>query len=62
MNTEVEPNIEEVIGAIAAPPETYLAEAKARLDSLTKPLGSLGRLEDWRRNGSPSARAISPRR
>ena len=35
-----------MIGAIAAPPETYLAEAKARLDSLTKPLGSLGRLED----------------
>jgi nicotinate-nucleotide--dimethylbenzimidazole phosphoribosyltransferase len=46
MNTEVQPNIEEVIGAIAAPPETYLAEARTRLDSLTKPLGSLGRLED----------------
>jgi nicotinate-nucleotide--dimethylbenzimidazole phosphoribosyltransferase len=46
MNTEVEPNIEEVIGAIAAPPETYRAQARTRLDSLTKPLGSLGRLED----------------
>ncbi len=35
-------NTEEVI----APPDTYLAEARARLDMLTKPLGSLGRLED----------------
>jgi nicotinate-nucleotide--dimethylbenzimidazole phosphoribosyltransferase len=46
MNLELQPNIEEVIGAIAAPPETYLAQARTRLDSLTKPLGSLGRLED----------------
>ncbi|HET6219996.1 MAG TPA: nicotinate-nucleotide--dimethylbenzimidazole phosphoribosyltransferase [Acidobacteriaceae bacterium] len=46
MNTVMEPNIEEVIGAIAAPPETYLAQARTRLDALTKPLGSLGRLED----------------
>ncbi len=46
MNTVMEPNIEEVIGAIAAPPETYLAQARTRLDTLTKPLGSLGRLED----------------
>src|SRR5271163_4258429 len=46
MNLDVEPNIEEVIGAIAAPPETYRAQARTRLDSLTKPLGSLGRLED----------------
>jgi hypothetical protein len=44
MNTEVQPNIEEVIGAIVAPPETYLAQARTRLDSLTKPLRSLGRL------------------
>ena len=46
MNTEVQPNIEEVIGAIVAPSETYLAQAKTRLDTLTKPVGSLGRLED----------------
>src|ERR1700678_2218809 len=46
MNTEVQPNIEEVIGAIVAPSEAYLAQAKTRLDALTKPLGSLGRLED----------------
>jgi nicotinate-nucleotide--dimethylbenzimidazole phosphoribosyltransferase len=46
MNTEVQPNIEEVIAAIAAPSEDYLTQAKNRLDALTKPLGSLGRLED----------------
>src|ERR1700685_2186005 len=46
MNTELQTNIEEVIGAIVAPPEAYLAQAKTRLDTLTKPLGSLGRLED----------------
>ena len=38
--------LEEVIGQIAAPSEVHLADAKARLDTLTKPLGSLGRLED----------------
>jgi len=44
MNTTLP--LEEVIGQIAAPAEVYLAQAKARLDTLTKPLGSLGRLED----------------
>jgi nicotinate-nucleotide--dimethylbenzimidazole phosphoribosyltransferase len=44
MNTTL--HLEEVIGQIAAPAEVYLAQAKARLDTLTKPLGSLGRLED----------------
>src|SRR5271170_3913994 len=39
-------HLEEVIGQIAAPAEGYLAQAKTRLDTLTKPLGSLGRLED----------------
>jgi nicotinate-nucleotide--dimethylbenzimidazole phosphoribosyltransferase len=46
MNIEVQTSIEDVIAAIAAPPEIYLAQARTRLDSLTKPLGSLGRLED----------------
>src|ERR1700722_15125083 len=46
MNTEVQPNIEEVIGAIVAPSEAYLAQAKTHLDALTKPLGSLGSLEE----------------
>ena len=31
---------------IVAPPKDYLALARAHLDALTKPLGSLGRLED----------------
>jgi nicotinate-nucleotide--dimethylbenzimidazole phosphoribosyltransferase len=39
-------HLEEVLGQIAAPAEVYLSQAKARLDTLTKPLGSLGRLED----------------
>jgi nicotinate-nucleotide--dimethylbenzimidazole phosphoribosyltransferase len=38
--------IEEAISSIAAPPDSYLAEARTHLDMLTKPLGSLGRLED----------------
>jgi nicotinate-nucleotide--dimethylbenzimidazole phosphoribosyltransferase len=38
--------IEEAISGIAAPPAAYLAQARTHLDSLTKPLGSLGRLED----------------
>jgi nicotinate-nucleotide--dimethylbenzimidazole phosphoribosyltransferase len=46
MNTAMQPPIEAVIGAITVPPDGYLAEARTRLDSLTKPLGSLGRLED----------------
>ncbi len=44
MITTTQYDIEEVIGGIAAPPEEYLAQAKARLDTLTKPLGSLGQL------------------
>ena len=46
MNIDLQPNIEEVIGAIVAPPEAYLAHAKTCPDTLTKPLGSLGRLLD----------------
>jgi nicotinate-nucleotide--dimethylbenzimidazole phosphoribosyltransferase len=46
MNTTVQSQMEEVISSIAVPPENYLAEARTRLDSLTKPLHSLGRLED----------------
>ncbi len=46
MNAALQYRVEEVIGMIAAPPDTYLVEARQRLDSLTKPLGSLGRLED----------------
>jgi len=46
MNILTQQNIEEVIGSIAPPPDTYLAQAKTHLDALTKPLGSLGRLEE----------------
>jgi nicotinate-nucleotide--dimethylbenzimidazole phosphoribosyltransferase len=46
MSTTLQPHIEEVIGLIAAPPDTYLVQARAHLDTLTKPLGSLGHLED----------------
>src|ERR1700723_657510 len=46
MITTSQYDIEEVIGGIAAPPEDYLAQARTRLDTLTKPQGSLGQLED----------------
>ena len=38
--------IEEVLEAIVPVDESYYAKAQARLDSLTKPKGSLGRLEE----------------
>lgn len=38
--------IAETIRGIEPPDETWRARARSRLDSLTKPLGSLGRLED----------------
>ena len=34
------------VGAIAAPDPKWLKQARSHLDNLTKPLGSLGRLED----------------
>jgi nicotinate-nucleotide--dimethylbenzimidazole phosphoribosyltransferase len=46
MNIVLQQAIDGVINQIADPPDVYLAEARARLDTLTKPLGSLGRLED----------------
>ena len=46
MKLQTLPNIEEVIRSIASPPEAYLVQAKTHLDALTKPLGSLGRLEE----------------
>jgi nicotinate-nucleotide--dimethylbenzimidazole phosphoribosyltransferase len=44
METEI--NIEQLTRGIAPPSEAWRAKARARLDTLTKPLGSLGRLED----------------
>ncbi len=46
MNATLPLQLEEAIDRIAAPPEEYVAQARAHLDTLTKPLGSLGRLED----------------
>jgi nicotinate-nucleotide--dimethylbenzimidazole phosphoribosyltransferase len=39
-------SLQEVISAIEPPDSVWLAHARAHLDSLTKPLGSLGYLED----------------
>ncbi|MDD4984765.1 MAG: nicotinate-nucleotide--dimethylbenzimidazole phosphoribosyltransferase [Dehalococcoidales bacterium] len=39
-------SLSEIIEKIGAPDKTAMAEAKARQNSLTKPAGSLGRLED----------------
>lgn len=38
--------LDAIVPAIAPPSEVWLQRARARLDTLTKPLGSLGRLED----------------
>ena len=38
--------IPEELASIVAPSETWLARARSHLDSLTKPIGSLGRMED----------------
>jgi len=46
MSTALQPLLEEVISQIAAPADVYEAQARTHLDALTKPLGSLGRLED----------------
>lgn len=46
MSIRLQPTLEEVIGQITPPPGNFMVEARKHLDSLTKPLGSLGRLED----------------
>jgi nicotinate-nucleotide--dimethylbenzimidazole phosphoribosyltransferase len=46
MNKEFRSIVAEVASAIGLPSELWLGRAKAHLDSLTKPLGSLGRLEE----------------
>jgi nicotinate-nucleotide--dimethylbenzimidazole phosphoribosyltransferase len=46
MNTESRSIVAEAVSAIGSPSELWLGHAKAHLDSLTKPLGSLGRLEE----------------
>jgi nicotinate-nucleotide--dimethylbenzimidazole phosphoribosyltransferase len=46
MTSTTELTIERLIRDIAPPSEAWRSKARARLDTLTKPLGSLGRLED----------------
>ncbi len=46
MNTSAQSLVSEVISSIASPSETWLARARSHLDALTKPLGSLGQIED----------------
>ena len=41
-----EASLASLLDQIVAPPAAYLTQARAHLDTLTKPLGSLGRLED----------------
>jgi nicotinate-nucleotide--dimethylbenzimidazole phosphoribosyltransferase len=46
MNTASQSIVSEVTSAMRSPSEQWLARARAHLDVLTKPLGSLGMLED----------------
>jgi nicotinate-nucleotide--dimethylbenzimidazole phosphoribosyltransferase len=46
MSTALPPDIELALRAIAPPDRDAMAASRARLDGLTKPTGSLGRLED----------------
>jgi nicotinate-nucleotide--dimethylbenzimidazole phosphoribosyltransferase len=44
--SQAENELQKLIQGVEAPSETWRAEARLRLDQLTKPLGSLGRLEN----------------
>jgi nicotinate-nucleotide--dimethylbenzimidazole phosphoribosyltransferase len=46
MSTASQSVVSEIISGIVPPSDLWLARARAHLDVLTKPLGSLGRLED----------------
>ena len=46
MRAEMTESLSEIIGKIGAPDKAAMAEAEARQNTLTKPAGSLGRLED----------------
>jgi nicotinate-nucleotide--dimethylbenzimidazole phosphoribosyltransferase len=46
MNTASQSILSEIASAIRSPSEQWLARARAHLDVLTKPIGSLGMLED----------------
>jgi nicotinate-nucleotide--dimethylbenzimidazole phosphoribosyltransferase len=46
MTTITSGMLAEFVGEIVAPDPKWLKQARSHLDNLTKPLGSLGRLED----------------
>ncbi len=46
MKTASESTVSKIVSGIGSPSERWLLRARAHLDSLTKPLGSLGMLED----------------
>ena len=46
MNIASRSIVSNIVSAIQSPSELWLARARAHLDVLTKPLGSLGMLED----------------
>jgi nicotinate-nucleotide--dimethylbenzimidazole phosphoribosyltransferase len=46
MNTASRSAVSEIVSTIGSPSEEWLVRARAHLDALTKPLGSLGMLED----------------
>jgi nicotinate-nucleotide--dimethylbenzimidazole phosphoribosyltransferase len=46
MNTASRSAVSEIASAIGSPSELWRVRARAHLDVLTKPLGSLGMLED----------------
>jgi nicotinate-nucleotide--dimethylbenzimidazole phosphoribosyltransferase len=46
MNPLTQDVLDRITASLEPPSETWRARARARLDTLTKPLGSLGRLED----------------
>jgi nicotinate-nucleotide--dimethylbenzimidazole phosphoribosyltransferase len=46
MNTASRSTVSEIAAAVVSPSEQWLARARTHLDELTKPLGSLGMLED----------------
>jgi nicotinate-nucleotide--dimethylbenzimidazole phosphoribosyltransferase len=59
--------VSQLVSAMASPSDVWLTQARTRLDELTKPLGSLGRLEDiaaqlvsiqQERSGQPLQKAV----
>lgn len=58
---EMEEMLRQRLAAVAPVKETFLAQAQARLDQLTKPLGSLGQLEEIARRYAAMVENLKPR-